>query len=188
VDKSVVKYTMCHPRVRQNACKCEAAIQGNMCTHHVAWLLLVCPYGAAAEKLMARMLGSSFGERGGCSLLDISALIDAFDDLDPRNATERNSRRLPNREDTRATPAVPPPSIDPIIHKELAPPGHTAIQNHKDRLRSMVESMYSLLDSNPAQSCSAIMRTQAEQMSALVSLAQKAAGADHIASADNLQE
>jgi hypothetical protein len=74
-------------------------------------------------------------------------------------------------------------TIDPT--SDNVHPGHTAIPNHEDRLRSMVESMCSLLDGTPAYNCSAIMRTQAEQMSALVDMAQKAAGADPIASAAN---
>jgi hypothetical protein len=188
VDKSVVKYTMCHPRVRQNACTCEAATQGYMCTHQVAWLLMEYPYGTAAEKLMAKMLGSSFGYSGGCSLLDISALIDGFNELEWRDVTERNDCRLPSRaEDRRTTPNVPPPPTDPSTQKVLGP-GHTAVQNRLDRLRGMVESMRSQLDSTPAHNCAAIMRTQSEQMCALVRLAQKPAGEDPIASAANFQK
>jgi hypothetical protein len=77
-DSSEVKYTMYDPRVRQNACTCDTATQGNICAHQIAWLLKEYPYGATAEKLLVKMLGSSFGYFGGCSLLDISALIDAF--------------------------------------------------------------------------------------------------------------
>jgi hypothetical protein len=185
---SEVKYTMWDPRVRQNACTCETATQGNICEHQVAWLLKEYSHGAKAEKLMAKMLGSRFGYNGGCSLLDITGLIDALNELEIAEADGRNhlsaSSKVAALSEYPAADSEPPtPRANPT-----SVPGPIAVNNHKDKLLGMFQSMCSLLDTTPAVNLAGIMQTQVEQMSVLVKLSQQAAGAEPLASAVQFQK
>jgi hypothetical protein len=185
---SEVKYTMWDPRVRQNACTCETATQGNICAHQVAWLLTEYPHGAKAEKLMANMLGTRFGYSGGCSLLDITGLIDALNELEIAEADGRNHLSAPSKvaalsEYPAADPAPPTPRAN-----QPSVPGSRAVNNHKEELLRMFQSMCSLLDTTPAENLASIMQTQVEQMSVLVSLSEQAASAGPLASAVQFQK
>jgi hypothetical protein len=178
------------PRVRQNACMCDTATQGNIFAHQVAWLLKEYLYGATAEKLLVRMLGTSFGYFGGCSLLDISALIDAFNEIEIASCSGRSSSLASDKahaeEVHELTASIPLPTASK--HTRPSVPGSEAVHNHTDKLSCMLQSMFSLLDTTPADNLAAIMQTMTEQMSVLVKVSEKVAGAEPLATTDHFEK
>jgi hypothetical protein len=192
-DSSEVKYTMYDPRVRQNACTCDTATQGNICAHQIAWILKEYPYGATAGKLLVKMLGSTFGYFGACSLLDISALIDAFHELEIASIASCSGRSSSLASDkAQAEDVHPLPVLNPApaatTHMRASVPGSVALHNHKEKLCCMLQSMLSLLDTTPADNLASIMQTQTEQMSVLVKVSEKAASGEPLATTEHFEK
>ena len=127
------------------------------------------------------MLGTHLGYHSGCTLEDIQCLTDALDDLHLKHSGKQSQQQpAPVPVTVLVEPQAGACQVTKSIAQCTVPPGQTAMENHKKRMREAISKMFSALEAAEPSKRQALMELQHYAVDRCLKVCQGWAQTEHV--------